>query len=143
MKVAGCRNDFRCIREGWRPSGPVLGCRPRIVNSEKCVDFQRLFRFELRRFKAEIGNFVTKRRSGHGFWPASCVCGCPGRQDAAERWPKCGTLDVCDASKIFTNIELHPPYLLYSLPLHPPSMFLGCRETVPVRGLPYAPCLTG
>ena len=51
------------------------GCRPRIVNSEnlQCIDFQRLFRSELRRFKAEIGNFVTKRRSGRGFWPASCV----------------------------------------------------------------------
>ena len=24
------------------------------------------------RFRAEIGNFVTKRRSGRGFWPASC-----------------------------------------------------------------------
>ena len=86
------------------------GCRPRIVNSEnlQSVDFQRLFKSGPRRFKAEIGNFVTKRRSGRGFWPASCVWGCPGRQDAAERWLKCGTLDVCDASEIFTNIELHP-----------------------------------
>ena len=34
--------------------------------------------------------------------------GCPGRQDAAECWLNCGTLDVCYASKSFTNIELHP-----------------------------------
>ena len=44
------------------------GCRPRIVNSEnlQCVDLQRLFRSELRRFQVEIGDFVTKRRSGFG-----------------------------------------------------------------------------
>ena len=115
------------------------GCRPRIVNSEKCIDFQRLFRSELRRFKAEIGNFVTKRRSGRGFWPTSCVWGCPGRQDAAERWLKCGT--VCDASEIFTNIELHPPrsggvdlFLPNSLFLLPISPSSGIRHLIFVRG---------
>ena len=64
------------------------------------------------RFKGEIGHFVTKRRSGCGFWPRSqrAKKGCPRRQDAAECWLKCGALDVldvCDASKSFTNIELH------------------------------------
>ena len=120
-------------------AGRPGGCRPRIVNSEnlQSVNFQRLFGSELRRFKAEIGNFVTKRRSGRGFWPASCVWGCPGRQDAAERWLKCGTLDVCDASEIFTNIELHPPrsggvdlFLPNSLFLLPISPSSGIRRFV-------------
>ena len=41
--------------------------------------------------------------------------GCPGRQDAAECWLNCGTLDVCYASKSFTNIELHPLMLAFLL----------------------------
>ena len=56
---------------------------------------------------------MTKRRSGRGFWPASCWGECPGRQDAAECWLKCGT--VCNASKSFTNMKLHPFFAAFSL----------------------------
>ena len=89
-------------------SGVFAEYRPKNCKPEnlQCVDFKRLFRSGLRRFRAEIGNFVTKRRSGRGFWPARCGVGkkgCPGRQDTAECWLKCGTLDVCDTSKSFTN----------------------------------------
>ena len=64
------------------------GCRPRIVNSEnlQCVDLQRLFRSELRRFQVEIGDFVTKRRSGFGRQTGGggAKKGCSRR--AAECW---------------------------------------------------------
>ena len=51
-------------REAAVPVPARVGCRPRIVKPEKCFGFQRLFRSGSRRFKTEIGNFVTKRRSG-------------------------------------------------------------------------------
>ena len=54
-------------REAAVPVPARVGCRPRIIKPEKCVVFQRLFRSGSRRFKAEIGDFVTKRRSGRGF----------------------------------------------------------------------------
>ena len=78
----------------------------------QAIDFQRLYESRLRRFRVEIGGFVTNAALSADFGairgPEGKERMPPGRQDAAECWLKCGTLDVCDASKIFTNIELHP-----------------------------------
>ena len=81
------------------------GCRPRIVKPKNLqwVDFQRLFKSGLRRFKAEIGDFVTKRRSGRGFWPASGGGG--GGKKRMLQTARCGRMLVSTPNIILMSVS--------------------------------------